>query len=70
MAHRRRHEELKSHIDRASKAFWAGGISNPLEVIESATWLLFLRWLDDQQLAGSANCEGSGGEQVDAARRP
>ncbi len=32
-------------------AFWSGGISNPLEVIEQVTYLLFLRRLDDQQLA-------------------
>jgi type I restriction enzyme M protein len=28
-------------------AFWSGGISNPLEVIEQITYLLFLRRLDD-----------------------
>ena len=28
-------------------AFWSGGISNPLEVIEQITYLLFLKRLDD-----------------------
>jgi type I restriction enzyme M protein len=28
-------------------AFWAGGIANPLEVIEQITYLLFMRGLDD-----------------------
>src|SRR5438874_1858623 len=30
-------------------AFWSGGISNPLEVIEQITYLLFIRRLDDLQ---------------------
>jgi len=38
---------LKSQIDRIWDAFWSGGISNPLEVIEQITYLLFLRRLDD-----------------------
>ncbi len=39
--------ELRSKIDRVWDAFWSGGISNPLEVIEQITYLLFLRRLDD-----------------------
>jgi type I restriction enzyme M protein len=39
--------ELKSKIDRVWDAFWSGGISNPLEVIEQVTYLLFIRRLDD-----------------------
>jgi hypothetical protein len=30
--------ELKSKIDRVWDAFWSGGISNPLEVIEQITY--------------------------------
>jgi len=41
--------ELKNQIDRIWDAFWSGGISNPLEVIEQITYLLFLRRLDDLQ---------------------
>ncbi|HMS74524.1 class I SAM-dependent DNA methyltransferase [Gordonia sp. (in: high G+C Gram-positive bacteria)] len=41
--------ELKSKIDRIWDAFWSGGISNPLEVIEQLTYLLFIRRLDDVQ---------------------
>jgi type I restriction enzyme M protein len=40
----------KGQIDRIWDAFWSGGISNPLEVIEQITYLLFLRRLDDLQL--------------------
>src|SRR5438309_89303 len=39
--------EIKNQIDRIWDAFWSGGISNPLEVIEQITYLLFLRRLDD-----------------------
>ncbi len=39
--------ELKSKIDRIWDAFWSGGISNPLEVIEQITYLLFIKRLDD-----------------------
>ena len=39
--------ELKSQIDKIWDAFWSGGISNPIEVIEQITYLLFLRRLDD-----------------------
>ncbi len=39
--------ELRSQIDRIWDSFWSGGISNPLEVIEQITYLLFLRRLDD-----------------------
>ncbi len=43
--------ELKSKIDRLWDAFWSGGISNPLEVIEQITYLMFLRRLEDIQAA-------------------
>jgi len=39
--------DIRSKIDSLWNAFWTGGISNPLEVIEQITYLLFLRRLDD-----------------------
>jgi len=39
--------EIRSQIDTIWNAFWSGGISNPLEVIEQITYLLFLRRLDE-----------------------
>ena len=39
--------ELRSQIDQVWNTFWTGGISNPLEVIEQITYLLFLKRLDD-----------------------
>jgi type I restriction enzyme M protein len=41
--------ELKSQIDNIWNSFWSGGISNPLEVMEQITYLLFLKRLDDLQ---------------------
>ncbi len=41
--------ELKSQVDKIWNAFWTGGISNPLTVIEQFTFLLFIRRLDEKQ---------------------
>jgi hypothetical protein len=38
---------IRSQIDALWNAFWTGGISNPLEVIEQISYLLFLKRLDD-----------------------
>jgi type I restriction enzyme M protein len=38
---------IRSQIDAIWDAFWSGGISNPLEVIEQITYLLFMRRLDE-----------------------
>ena len=42
--------ELRSKVDKIWDAFWSGGISNPLEVMEQITYLLFLKRLDDLEL--------------------
>ena len=39
--------DIKSKVDRIWDAFWTGGVSNPLEVMEQITYLLFIRRLDD-----------------------
>lgn len=39
--------EIRSQVDRIWDSFWSGGISNPIEVIEQITYLLFLRRLDE-----------------------
>ena len=41
--------ELKSKIDAVWNDFWSGGISNPLEVMEQLTLLLFIKGLDETQ---------------------
>jgi hypothetical protein len=47
--------ELRSKIDGVWNAFWAGGIANPLEVIEQITYLLFMRGLDEAHTREEAN---------------
>lgn len=39
--------EIRNQIDGIWNAFWSGGISNPLEVIEQLTYLLFIKRLDE-----------------------
>ena len=39
--------ELKNKIDKLWEMFWTGGITNPLDVIEQVTYLMFIRDLDD-----------------------
>ncbi len=39
--------ELRNQIDQIWNAFWSGGVSNPLTVIEQITYLLFIKRLDD-----------------------
>ena len=40
---------IKSQVDRIWDAFWSGGISNPMEVLEQLTYLLFIKRLDELQ---------------------
>lgn len=42
--------ELKSKVDKIWETFWTGGITNPLEVIEQFTYLLFIKGLDDKEI--------------------
>ena len=39
--------EIKSKVDKIWDSFWTGGVSNPLEVMEQITYLLFIKRLDD-----------------------
>ena len=39
--------EIRGQVDRIWDSFWSGGISNPMEVIEQITYLLFIRRLND-----------------------
>jgi type I restriction enzyme M protein len=52
--------ELRSKIDRVWDAFWSGGISNPLEVIEQITYLMFIRRLEDIQTAKERRANRTG----------
>jgi len=39
--------ELKNKVDRLWEMFWTGGLTNPLDVIEQITYLMFIRDLDE-----------------------
>ena len=39
--------EIRNQIDQIWNAFWSGGVSNPLSVIEQITYLLFIKRLDE-----------------------
>src|SRR5262249_10855123 len=41
--------EIRNQIEQIWNAFWSGGISNPLEVIEQITYLFFIKRLDELQ---------------------
>ncbi|MCD8015530.1 MAG: type I restriction-modification system subunit M [Lachnospiraceae bacterium] len=41
---------IKNKIDRIWTDIWAGGITNPLTVIEQLTYLMFIRSLDEKEL--------------------
>lgn len=38
--------ELKNKVDKLWEIFWTGGLTNPLDVIEQITYLMFIRDLD------------------------
>lgn len=56
--------ELKSKIDAVWNDFWSGGISNPLEVMEQLTYLLFIKALDERQTLAE-NKANRTGEPID-----
>lgn len=42
--------ELKNKIDSLWEIFWTGGLTNPLDVIEQMTYLMFIHDLDDRDI--------------------
>ncbi len=52
--------ELKSKIDSVWNDFWSGGISNPLEVMEQLTYLLFIKGLDERQTLAERKAHRTG----------
>lgn len=47
--------EARNQVDRIWEIFWTGGITNPLEVIEQFTYLLFIKQLDDMETEKESN---------------
>lgn len=46
--------EIRSQIDSIWNDFWAGGVANPISVIEQITYLLFIKRLDELQAVEEA----------------
>ena len=42
--------EIKNKVDKIWTDIWAGGMTNPLTVIEQLTYLMFIRSLDEKEL--------------------
>ena len=42
--------ELRNKVDSIWDIFWAGGLTNPLDVIEQITYLMFIHDLDDADI--------------------
>lgn len=51
---------IASKINDLWQKFWSGGISNPLSAIEQITYLLFMKKLDEQDLAEEAKASFNG----------
>lgn len=52
--------EIKNKVDSIWKNIWAGGITNPLTVIEQLTYLIFIRSLDEKEFENEEFDESSG----------
>jgi len=61
---------LRSTVDKLWEAFWTGGVSNPLTVIEQITYLLFLKRLDDNQILKEKQSAKLGGPIKDTIYKP
>lgn len=55
--------EIKNKVDKIWTDIWAGGISNPLTVVEQLTYLMFIRSLDEKELENE-NFEALSGEPM------
>ncbi|MDF1721111.1 MAG: class I SAM-dependent DNA methyltransferase [Minwuia sp.] len=51
---------IRSQVDQIWNAFWSGGVSNPLSVIEQITYLLFIKRLDDLHTLEERKAEALG----------
>ena len=62
--------ELKNKVDQVWDAFWSGGISNPLSVVEQITYLLFIKRLDEIHTRREQQARFSGQEMTDPVFTP
>ena len=57
--------EIKNRIDGIWDAFWTGGITNSITILEQMTYLFFMKMLDDAQLKKEATASVFGVEISD-----
>ena len=62
--------EIRNQIDSIWNTFWSGGISNPLEVIEQITYLLFIKRLDELHTLEEAKANSAEAAQSSAGCFP
>ena len=57
---------IKNKVDKIWTDLWAGGITNPLTVIEQLTYLMFIRSLDEKELENEEfeNMTGEATERI------
>ena len=55
---------IKNKVDKIWTDIWAGGITNPLTVIEQLTYLMFIRSLDEKELE-TEEFENMSGQKLD-----
>ena len=51
---------IRTQIDQIWNAFWSGGVSNPLSVIEQLTFMLFIKRLDELHTREESKAETLG----------
>ena len=61
--------EIKNRIDAIWDAFWTGGITNSITILEQMTYLFFMKMLDDAQKTKEANASFMGVEVKDPTFR-
>ena len=54
--------ELKNKVDKIWESFWTGGITNPLDVIERFTYLMYMKQLDEAETNHESDFELFGTE--------
>ena len=57
--------EIKTRIDTIWEAFWTGGITNSITILEQMTYLFFMKMLDDNQKIKEANANLMGVAMTD-----
>jgi type I restriction enzyme M protein len=57
--------QIKNQIDQIWDAFWTGGITNSIDILEQMTYLFFMKLLDDKQNSQEATASAFGLTEID-----